>query len=394
MKTLYKIVFRGWSTGLACCSDYILGLISGLCLLMIYSCSPDGTKKVDHMGDVEQNLSKQDLMLRLDKAVAPYIDSGFVGVVLVADSSDVILNKAYGKNGSKLNPNTAFWIASNTKPVTAIAILKLAEEGRLSVKDSITKYFKNVTADKKSITIEQLLTHTSGLPSDFVCEGEQNSELAMKKILSQKLIAQPGKEFNYTNDGYILLAAIIEKSSGIKYESYVRSTIFIKAGMIHSNFWGDDAAVVDPVNDSAQYQLFYSKIFKNGKPLENWNNKGAAGISSTTGDLYKMLVSLKEGRLLDKNSLKELFMPRVEVDHMNDATLSYGYGWAIVHSKSQVVEIRHRGRGDWMHNNSIFLLPNDLIVMAWSKDSGPNTTNWSTEVCNSIIKDIMSVKEE
>lgn len=137
------------------------------------------------MGDVEQNLSKQDLMLRLDKAVAPYIDSGFVGVVLVADSSDVILNKAYGKNGSKLNPNTAFWIASNTKPVTAIAILKLAEEGRLSVKDSITKYFKNVTADKKSITIEQLLTNTSGLPSDFVCEGEQNSELAMKKILSQ-----------------------------------------------------------------------------------------------------------------------------------------------------------------------------------------------------------------
>lgn len=184
-----------------------------------------------------------------------------------------------------------------------------------------------------------------------------------------------------------MLAAIIEKSSGIKYESYLRSSIFDKAGMTHSNFWGD-TATVDPVNDSAQYQLFYSKIFKNGKTFENWNNKGAAGISSTTSDLYRMLTFLTRGRLLKSDMLQELFMPRVEIDNTNDTILSYGYGWAIVHSKKQVVETRHRGRGDWMHNNSIYLLPDGVIVIAWSKDSGPNTNNWSTEVCNRIIKEI------
>lgn len=353
-----------------------------LLCLGCYSCSQP--KK----NETSEELKYDSILGEIDKYITSRIDSGFSGVALIADGNDIIFHKAYSSKGDSIDTNTAFWIASNTKPITAIAILKLAEQGKLFVKDPISRYIKNVPLDKESITIEQLLTHTSGLPNDFICEGEQDRETAIKKVLSQRLIAKPGDRFSYTNDGYIVLAAIIEIAAKSSYESYLKESIFQKSGMKRTNFWGDDRIAVDPLSDSAIKQPFYSKIFKGSRPLENWNNRGAAGISSSTGDLYKMLVALKAGRILNTNSFQELFRPRVEVEHLNDTTLSYGYGWAIVHEKSQVVEIRHRGRGDWMHNNSIFLLPNDFIIIAWSKDAGPNAKNWSTEICKHIIEEV------
>ncbi|MCK6541206.1 beta-lactamase family protein [bacterium] len=352
--------------------------------LILCACNSNNSKK----NESNKQAQTADLILKLHQIITPFVDKGFVGVVLFADSSDIIMNRAYGKSKNNHDSNTTFWIASNTKPITAIAILKLQEDGKLSVKDSITKFLKNVPSDKKNITIEQLLTHLSGLPSDFIAEGEQNMELAVKQILSQKLISEPGKEFNYTNDGYILLAAIIELSSNKKYESYIRDAVFTKSGMTNSGFWGGDDIAVDPVNDSAKYYPFYPKIFRDGKTLENWNNKGAAGISSNTADLYKMMIALNSGQLLNQISLRELFRPRFELSNTNDTILSFAYGWAIVQSKENVLEIRHRGRGDWMHNNSIYFLKNGYKIIVWAKDTGPNNNAWSTEICKSLIQEL------
>ncbi|MDI1234141.1 MAG: serine hydrolase [bacterium] len=356
-----------------------------LCVIFLFNLSCD--EKNEKVGETNVlPLANDSLPADIDKYITPYIDSGFVGVVLIADSNNIILNRAYGKSLSKPDSNASFWIASNTKPITAIAILKLNEDGLISIKDSITKFFKDVPVDKKNITIEQLLTHTSGLPSNFICEGEKNMESAIKDILSQKLISLPGKKLNYTNDGYILLAAIVELSSKSKYESYIRKNIFNKIGMMNSNFWGEEVIQVDQINDSARYKPFYNKIFKNRKPLENWNNKGAAGICSNTIDLYKMVAALKKKKILNQKSLDEMFSPKIEVDINNDTILSYGYGWALLNYKKQSIEIRHRGRGDYMHNNSICLLPNGYTIIAWSRDTGPNNPNWSTEVCKRLIR--------
>lgn len=322
---------------------------------------------------------------RLDALIKPYIDSGFVGAVLVADPDKIILNKAYGKSKSPLDSSTIFWIASNTKPITAIAIMKLVEEGKLSVKDSLPQFFKNVPTDKTSITIEQLLTHSSGIPDD-IAYGERNKEVAIKKILSAKLISKPGEKENYTNNGYELLEVIIELSSKKTYQAFIREAIFAKASMTNSNFVGDDYVVVDPPSDSKTYQPLYEKEFKDGKRAPVLF-LGAGGISSNTMDLYKMMVALKGGQILNQTSLSELFKPRTEIEHKGDTILSLAYGW-VINTIGKEAEIRHSGRCTWLHNNRIFFLNNGYIVILWAKDNGPDNKAWATEISYPLVKEI------
>ncbi len=316
-------------------------------------------------------------------------ESGFVGVVLLADSSGIIFHKAFGRGKNAPDTTTAFWIASNTKPMTAQAILSLQAQGLLSVNDSLHKFFLDAPPNKRAITIEHLLTHTSGLPSDNIAEGVPERERAVRLMLSQKLIAPPSKEFHYANDGYSLLAAIIEIVSKERYEDVMQKVILMPCGMNQSGFWGLEQNTnvrIDAINDSAKYYPFYAKIFRNGKPFEDWAHKGATGVFCTSGNLYRWLYSLRSGASLDSLATKSLFQPRIVVDSSSEsAVLSYGYGWAVVKVRGKTTEIRHRGRGDWMHNNSVYLLPNGYILIAWAKDNGPNAPAWSTEVCKRVI---------
>lgn len=358
-------------------------------LLMCALCSCDQGFKDN--SNTETQTKEQILVSRLDSIINPFIDSGFVGAVLIADMQKIILNKSYGKSKTPLDSNTVFWIASNTKPITAMAVMKLVEDGKLSVKDSLTQFFKNVPSDKIHITVEQLLTHSSGIPSEFVAEGEQNKEIAIKKILSQKLLSRPGEQEHYSNDGYDLLGAIIEMRSGKSYQEYVREVIFEKAGMTNSNFMGSSDVVVDPPHDSIIYQPFYKKIFKDGKPIPNLPLTGSGGISSNTLDLYRLMEALKRGKIINQNSLQELFKPRIEIAHQGDTTVSWAYGW-VVQTIGEKTEIRHSGRSDWNHNSRIFFLSNGYKVIIWARDNGPLQKAWATEISYPLVNQIYSIK--
>lgn len=146
---------------------------------------------------------------------------GFSGQVLVMEKGKLLLSKGYG--AAKTNPlkpinvQTVFEIASLTKQFTAAAILHLEMEGKLKTEDALTKFFNNVPEDKAAITIQQLITHTSGLPRDVIQNSSTeivNREETVSRILSAKLTAKPGERYAYSNTGYHLLAAIIEKLSG------------------------------------------------------------------------------------------------------------------------------------------------------------------------------------
>lgn len=355
--------------------------------LILYSCN-FSTSEI-HKNTTE--FKESEYRSIIESIIYPFVDSGFVGAVLVADSNGVILNKAYGKSKTPFDSNTRFWIASNTKPITAVAVMKLVEEGKLSVKDSLPQFFKNVPLDKIHITVEQLLTHSSGLPSDFIAEGEQNKEIAVKKILSQKLISEPGMKENYSNDGYDLLGAIVEVSSKKKYKTYLREAVFEKVGMKNSNFSGENEIVVDPYHDSIIYQPFYSKAFINGKPLENPALIGSGGISSNTVDLYKLMIALKSEQILNKKSLAELFKPRIDIEKKGDTILSWAYGW-VVQTIREKIEIRHSGRSDWAHNSRLFFLNNGFIVILWARDNGPINKAWASEISYPLIKEINKLK--
>ena len=172
----------------------------------------------------------------------------FNGAALIAEKGKIIFHKSYGfKNvatHSLNDSNSIFQIGSVTKQFTATVILKLQEEGKLTVQDKLSKYFPEFKyADE--ITLENLLTHTSGIynytndiddnDSAIVCN-PVNKQLLLDIVFKKPLDFKPGTQFAYDNSGYYLLGLIIEKVTGKSYEQNIRDIIFTPLQMTHSLF--------------------------------------------------------------------------------------------------------------------------------------------------------------
>src|SRR5258708_18860937 len=167
--------------------------------------------------------------------------SGFTGAVLVAKNGQVLLENAYGlANRDRKIPftlDTVFDIGSFTKVMTRIAMLQLAERGKVGVDDPIAKYFKNAPADKAVITVAQLMKHTGGLVGEIARDPEKiKRDEMLSRVFATKLISEPGKEEHYSNVGFSILAAIIESVSGQSYDQYVGEHIFKPAGMTRTGY--------------------------------------------------------------------------------------------------------------------------------------------------------------
>jgi CubicO group peptidase (beta-lactamase class C family) len=222
----------------------------------------------------------------------------FNGSALVAQHGKILLNKSYGYKNyvSKIpdDSNTIYQICSVTKQFTATVILKLQEEGKLSVNDKLSKYFPQFKyADE--ITVENLLTHTSGIynftidigaaDSAIVCN-PVNKQMALDIMFKHKLDFKPGTKFLYDNSGYFLLGLIIEKVTGKSYEQNVRDIIFTPLQMTHSLF--DFKHSVD-TNIATGYKVLNDSIQKKASAWR-WDSTVSyteGAIWSTTGDMYK-----------------------------------------------------------------------------------------------------------
>jgi D-alanyl-D-alanine carboxypeptidase len=170
----------------------------------------------------------------------------FRGNVLVERDGRVLLKKSYGLADESWNvPNQTdgrFEIASLTKQFTAVAILQLAEAGKLSVDDSVTKFYMQGAVSWKGITVKQLLNHTSGLPNNRLEDYKKGiavpytPEELLQTVRDRPLLAPPGTKWAYTNTEYYLLAYIIEKLSGEHYGPYLTEHIFKPLRMSNSGF--------------------------------------------------------------------------------------------------------------------------------------------------------------
>ncbi len=170
--------------------------------------------------------TKDNLSINVDKYLISLTEAGFSGTVLIAKGDQIILHRGYGwtdkQRAVPVSIDSEFWVASISKQFAAAAILKLQEKGKISLTDLITKYFKSVPKDKAAITVHQLLSHTSGIGQNYAADGIINRDDAVWSILQEPLKSVPGEKFNYSNDNYTLLAAIIEVASGQSYESFLR----------------------------------------------------------------------------------------------------------------------------------------------------------------------------
>ncbi|MEE4176402.1 MAG: serine hydrolase domain-containing protein, partial [Bacteroides sp.] len=235
------------------------------------------------------------------------------GVALVAKGDEVIYEKAFGMANLELEvpmqTDMVFRIGSVTKQFTAVAILQLLEQGKLSLQDDITKFIPNYPTHGHTITIHQLLNHTSGImsytdnPEVFNLESmrkQLNPEGLVDLFKNQPMNFAPGERFLYNNSGYILLGYIIEKVSEESYADYVRTQLFEPAGMEHS-LYGDDKQILK--NRAYGYQPIEDG-YANADFLDMSLPYAAGSLMSTARDLFKWNQALKSGKILKPETLE------------------------------------------------------------------------------------------
>lgn len=288
------------------------------------------------------------------------VAEGFDGQVLVVQAGKPLLQQAYGVADYEISKaftiDTVFDIGSLTKQFTAAAILKLQEQGKLQLTDTLGQFFPETGKDKKAITLHQLLTHNSGLVNNL--SGGDYSKVSrntfIKRLFRSKLDATPGTEFSYSNAGYALLGLIIERLSGQNYEHYVQQHLLKPAGLSHTGYripdWSGLAV-------AAGYELKRDSFFGGkadgsskrwGTPLEHswdkdgpwWNLHANGGFLSTMGDLRRWQQALQTETVLSKASTALLFTPHVMTPRDG---VFYGYGWIVEPASPAGKVVRHGG---------------------------------------------------
>jgi CubicO group peptidase (beta-lactamase class C family) len=266
--------------------------------------------------------------------------------VLVTQNGKVLLRKGYGmanlEHGVPITPETVFEVGSVTKQFTAAAILMLQERGKLSVQDDLTKYLPDFPTQGKKVTLEDLLHHTSGIPS-YTGMAEwipkMREDLSVDQLIGifqgKPLEFDPGTKWAYDNSGYVLLGAVIEKVAGKSYERFIEDEIFQPLGMTHSYYgsWTDviphRAAGYDKENDH----------FINTPYLSMTQPYAAGSLMSTVDDLALWDRALTSGTLLKKESLDRAFTS----GQLTSGQLTrYGYGWTL-HDLAGKRVIEHGG---------------------------------------------------
>ena len=276
-------------------------------------------------------------------AVADFVDSyanthHYSGSILVQWHDGTRLARSYGLASIPLRvantPRTRFKIASVTKVFTSVLILQLVEQGRLDLDQHIKTYLPGYAGDAGSkVTIQQLLNHTSGLPSfDAIVDQAtalrdgipvyqlpHTSDQLLAQFSGGKLISTPGEKFNYNNADYVVLGKIISRLYGQPYEQVLKERILdplhmIDSGVLHH---GD---IVDRLADSYWYPDG-RKVLSRELPVypENWYAAGA--MYSTTDDLLKFSKALFAGRLIAPATVQQMIRPGL--DEYGDGVWSY-----------------------------------------------------------------------
>ncbi len=264
-----------------------------------------------------------------DAYLAEQTASGrFSGAVLVAREGRILLEKGYGladrERAVPNTPQTRFHIASLTKQFTAMAILQLQERGKLRVTDRISRYLPGCPSAWRDITIEHLLTHTSGLVDYFNLDAVRG--LLARPVTPAEIVAlfrdQPlqceaGSNYCYSNSGYVLLGQIVERASGQSYATWIGSNILSPLGMAHTTY-GPPAP---PLACAVGYETAWTRAPDADLSL----GYSAGGLSSTVEDLYLWDQALYTTRLCSRASLDAMFTSHA----MAGEKVGCGYGWFI-----------------------------------------------------------------
>jgi len=253
----------------------------------------------------------------MNQIIQSYVDGKqFMGAVLVAQGDQIILDNGYGYANLEWQiadaPDARFRLGSITKQFTAAAILLLEERGKLSTNDPVKKYMPDAPAAWEKVTIYNLLTHTSGIPSFTDLPDYRSTEAT--PTTPEKLVArfrdkplefQPGEKWKYSNSGYVLLGYLLEKISGQSYQDFIQQNIFKPLGMTDSGYDSNSAIIL--------HRAYGYSPGPNGPVNAGYIDMtipfSAGALYSTTHDLLRWEEGLFGGKVLSAASLKKMTTP-------------------------------------------------------------------------------------
>ena len=282
---------------------------------------------------------------RIDSFMTAAAALGAEGTLLVERDGKVILSRGYGlaDRGRRIaaTTTTPYILGSLSKQFTAAAAYKLESQGRLRLSDSLGRWFPDAPPDKRGITIDELIHHTSGLP--YLNRGDLYDSVSVdsmvRETFSYPLDFPPGTKYAYSSPGYDLLGVVVERAAGEHFEDYVRRELFQPAGMTETGFVDEPArwpaakrtpaySSSDPEADPPLYPVALAP-----------KTMGSGSVVSTTGDLWKWEQALRSGRVLDAASTRELFTP----GPASGTNSFYAGGWQVVRSMRNTTVVMHAG---------------------------------------------------
>jgi CubicO group peptidase (beta-lactamase class C family) len=328
----------------------------------------------------------------LDSVIHQKVDSyNFNGSILVGYKGACIYNQSFGyadiRKKEPLSSDAVFQLASVSKQFTAMAVMILKDRNQLNYDDSVTQYIPDFPYP--DITIRMLLNHTSGLPNymwlaEHHWKGENPPDNAdiMQMIAEHKLSLYftPGRRFNYSNTGYVVLASIVENVSGIKFADFLNQNIFEPLKMKNSFVYSSS-------DENLKENYLTGFYYRNGRyrmiqPTVNDGVVGDKGVYSTAEDLYKWDHALYNNTLVSEKTMNEALTP---FKLHGKYTIPYGFGFRIRERNDKKV-VYHHGRWNGFRTSFLRFVEdkNTIIVL----------NHTSSSLNNSIIRDIQQVLDD
>ena len=315
----------------------------------------------------------------------------FHGAVLVAKNKKIVYQNQIGtadfKKKTLLNKESVFQLASVSKQFTAAAIMLLQQRNQLKLTDTVNTYFPNFPY--KDVTIKTLLNHTGGLPKYFwIAEHKWQQKKApsnneMMELLTTSNVQRffkPGRNFDYSNTGYFVLASIVEKISGISFGSFLKQNIFEPLQMTHSYVYSFENDSIRE-NQLDGYRLHRGWRHVKIRSTVNDAIVGDKNVYTTAEDLFKWTQGLNSGNLLTKESLALMF---TKGETIYGRKVPYGFGFRI--DTKEKNSIYHYGKWNGFSTGLTTYLEDDLVVIVLEHTSYNALKSLSRKIKNIVAK--------
>lgn len=315
-------------------------------------------------------------------------------VVLVMKNGKVEYRQGFGLANMEQNvpikPEMLFKIGSTSKQFTAVAVMKLVEKGKINLDTPMTKYLDNCPEVWNKVLIRHLLNHTSGIVNINATPGYYgNLKYHMRPgelldlVKNEPLEFNPGGKWKYNNSGYVILAMIIEKVTGVPFHGYMKKEIFIPCGMIHTTYQNDNENIT---NLALGYQKNKDK-FELAEYMSMSQTFGGGDVITNVDDMAKWINSLANGVLINMKTLNECFTNSL----LNDKTKSgYGFGWFIKEIEGMKI-VDHGGGIYGFVSHTIYIPDQRLYVCILRNSIDEHTAHPTDFLAETIVEKVLSI---